>query len=251
MHFTQPLLAAGLLFGLTTFNAEAALTPYTSGGQNLVYSSVSDVTWTGDGNLLGTLEASDPNLVNSIISTIGSISDTPNWFDTPHNSYSGIHTLTTADFGDNGLVNWFGAQAYVSYLNTINYAGSRQWTLPGAGANPQSGYNQTGGQFGQLFYNELGGTAGNNIPNTANFTNEQVWAYWLGKEDASNPDGAWGFSTYSGYQYDGTTILKGDQLYAWAVSPGQVSAVPIPGAVWMFGSGLLGLLGLKRRGYAG
>ncbi|WP_426991129.1 PEP-CTERM sorting domain-containing protein [Methylomonas sp. CM2] len=28
-------------------------------------------------------------------------------------------------------------------------------------------------------------------------------------------------------------------------------AVPVPGAVWLFGTGLLGLLGLKRRGRAG
>lgn len=222
------------------------LTPYSSAGQSLVYSSVSDITWTGDANLLGTLEADNPNLIDTIISTIGSINDTPNYFDTPF--YSGHHLLSTADFGANGLVNWFGAQAYVSYLNTINYAGSNQWALPSAGASPQRGYNQTGTQFGQLFYDELGGTAYNNIPNTANFTNEQAYAYWPGTEYAFNSGVAWLFLTYGGYQdYD----FKDIQLYAWAVSPGQVSAVPVPGAVWLFGTGLLGLLGLKRRGHAG
>jgi hypothetical protein len=45
---------------------------------------------------------------------------------------------------------------------------------------------------------------------------------------------------------------KGKQGYAWAVSPGQVAAVvPVPGAVWLMGSGLLGLLASKRRGHAG
>lgn len=249
MRFNPPLLAAGLLLGLTTLNAEAALTPYTSGGQSLVYSSISDVTWTGDANLLGTLEASNPNLVSTIINTIVSISDTPNYYDTPTGSYSGTHTLTTNDFRDNGLVSWFGAQAYVRYLNTINYAGSNQWALPTAGANPQFGYNQTGGQFGQLFYNELGGAARGAIPNTANFTNEQAYAYWLGTEYAPSPNGAWDFYTDRGFQY--YIAYKNYPLYAWAVSPGQVSAVPVPGAVWLFGTGLLGLIGLKRRGHAG
>lgn len=33
----------------------------------------------------------------------------------------------------------------------------------------------------------------------------------------------------------------------WAVRDGDVAAVPLPGAVWLFGSGLLGLVGLARR----
>lgn len=242
MHFNQPLLAAGLLFSLTTLNAEAALTPYTYAGQSVVYSSVSDITWTADANLLGTLEASNPNLVSTIISTIGSIAhNTPSPYDTPANS--GHHPLTTDDFGANGLVSWFGAQAFVGYLNAINYAGSYQWTLAGAGTNPQFTWYETDGQFSQLFYSELGGTAGSAIPNTDNFANEQANAYWLNTEDGSVT--AWAFYTTNGFLH----YVDEDRLYyAWAVSPGQVSAVPVPGAVWLFGTGLLGLPGLKRRG---
>jgi|CXWL01.1.fsa_nt_gi hypothetical protein len=239
----KKLLAVGLLLGLTALNSEASLTAYTAAGnQSVVYSSVSNLTWTGDANLLGTLEASNPNLINTIISTIGSVTDTPNLYDTPANS--GSHTLSTADFGTGGYVSWFGAQAFTSYLNTINYAGSNQWALPSAGANPQAGSNQAGGQFGQLFYNELGGTAGGAIPNTANFTNEQAYAYWLGTEAALSPIYAWNFTTTNGIQ--GFTNKVG-LVFAWAVSPGQVSAVPVPGAIWLFGTGLVGLLGLKQR----
>jgi hypothetical protein len=211
----------------------------------VVYSSISNVTWTGDANLLGTLEASNPNLINTIISTIGSITDTPNLYDTPANS--GSYTLSAADFGANGLVSWFGAQAYTKYLNTINYAGSNQWALSSAGVNPQTGVNLSS-PLGQLFYNELGGVAGSAIPNTSNFTNEQASAYWSGTEYAPIPNLARYFSTSNGSQY---TTYKNVQLYAWAASPGQVSAVPVPGAIWLFGTGLLGLLGLKRRGHAG
>jgi hypothetical protein len=36
-----------------------------------------------------------------------------------------------------------------------------------------------------------------------------------------------------------------------ALGSGDVPAVPIPGALWLFGTGLVGLVGLKRRGRAG
>ncbi|WP_415879795.1 DUF1566 domain-containing protein [Methylomonas sp. TEB] len=230
MRINPPLLATGLLLSLTSLTAEATLTPYTSAGQSLVYSSVSNITWTGDANLLGTLEASNPNLVSTIISTIGSVTDTPNYYDTPE--YSGTHTLNPGDFPyNNGLVTWFGAQAFVGYLNAINYAGSQQWALPSASANPQTGYNQTGGHFGQLFYNELGGT-------------EQPYAYWSGTEYSSNANYVWVFGTSNGFQDYGH---KNSYFNVWTVNPGQVSAVPIPGAAWLFGTGLVGLHRLKRR----
>ncbi len=36
-------------------------------------------------------------------------------------------------------------------------------------------------------------------------------------------------------------------MYVWAVRDGDVAAVPLPGAVWLFGAGLAGLLGYGRR----
>ena len=38
-----------------------------------------------------------------------------------------------------------------------------------------------------------------------------------------------------------------DAAGAWAVQSGDVGAVPVPAAVWLFGSGLLGLVGVARR----
>lgn len=138
MRFKSPLLAAGLLLSLITHNAIAGLTAYTAAGnQRVVYDNVTDITWTGDANLYGTMHANNPDLVNTIIDTIGSISDTANHFDTPANS--GAHTLTSADF-DVNLLSWYGAQAFVKYLNSINYVGSQLWALPTVGANPQLGF---------------------------------------------------------------------------------------------------------------
>ncbi len=192
-------------------------------------------------------------MVNAIIAASPIINDTPNYWDTP--SDSGYHNVTSDDFSDTDLgeVSWFGAKAFTGYLNSINYAGSNHWALPSAGANPQNGYNQTGGQFGQLFYNELGGIAGSAMPDTANFTNvEDDGDYWLGTEYAPDPNLAWKFDTRDGLQFGNLASNKFVVgLSAWAVSPGQVAAVPIPGAVRLFGTGLFGLLGPKRRGHAG
>jgi len=274
MRINPPLLAAGLLLNLTTLTAEAALAPYSSAGQSLVYSSVSDVTWTGDANLLCSLITSQGynNVVNAIIAASPVITDTPNYYDGSYNNYdgensrpySGTYSITAGDFSANGLVSWFGAQAFVGYLNTINYAGSQQWALPSAGANPQGGFNQTGGQFGQLYYNELDalaypGTNGSDYGilhdgsyetygNAGPFANAQTSTYWSGTEYAPSPESTWVFNTDIGVEHTPSKLAR---LYAWAVSPGQVSAVPVPGAVWLFGTGLLGLLGLKRCGHAG
>lgn len=244
MQQAKTLLAVSLL-SLTTFTAQAVLTSNGNGG---VYSSLGNVTWTVDANLLGTMEAnpaSSATIIADIIAANGGvIHDTPNFYD----GYTGTYHLTAADFGANGLTNWFGAQAFVGYLSSVNYGNSSQWALPSAGSNPQVGLNQITSQLGNLFYNELGGTAGSAIPANANFINEQNNDYWSATEDASYSGGAWLFDAFFGNQYG---FGKNVQLYVWAVSPGNVSAVPVPGAVWLFGTGLVGLLGLRRRGNIG
>jgi len=244
MNVKPSLLATGLLFSLTTLNAEATLTTVDNGLG--VYSSVSNVTWTQDANLLGTLEANaisqygnDNSLITNIINASGGvIHDTPNDYD------NGTYTLTAADFGSGGTVDWWAGQAFVHYLDTQDYGGSSQWALPTS--NAVVGW-VNGSQLGELFYNELGGIRGSSIP-SGPFSNVQAYVYWSGTEYAANPLSAWGFVIGDGYQ---GTSSKYDQSYAWAVSPGQLSTVPVPGAVWLFGTGLLGLLGLKRRVHAG
>lgn len=249
MSYDKPLLAAGMLFSLVSLSAEASLTASLADAKSVVYSSVSNITWTGDANLLGTMMASQGYnaVVNAIIAASPSIYSTP--YNTPFGSSNGQHNVSSSDFfSSTGQASWFGAQAFVSYLNGISYAGSNQWALPSAGGNPHSGYNQTGTQFGDLFYNELGGTAGFTIPNTSYFTNEirQNSPYWTGTEYASSGMYAWDFNISGGYQ---VSDFKSNISYVWAVTPGNITAVPVPSAIWLFGTGIVGLLGPRGRSF--
>ena len=257
----KTLLAASLVFGLASFNAQATLTSETVNGQNLVYDSGNNTTWTQDANLLGTWEGayqstSYTNIVTAIINASGGvIHDTPNAYD------NGTYNLTAADFGSGGTVDWWAGQALVHYLNTQNYGGSSQWALP-TQPDQNYGYNITNSQLGELYYNELHATVypasnfgilGTGIFSDTSgsvgpFINAHTYAYWSGTEYAGSPSNIWYFDTSNGYH--GFSV-KDNQFYAWAVSPGNVAAVPVPGAVWLFGTGMLGLLGLKRRGHAG
>ena len=159
-----------------------------------------------------------------------------------------------------GIMNWGTAQSWIGAMNTTNYLGYNDWRLPttlqpDATCDSQSGsvsygLNCTGSELGHLFYNELGGVAGADIQTTNNsslglFSNVHSDAYWSGTEYALDPTGrVWIF----GFRYGGQdTYYKSDSWYALAVRSGDVAAVPVPAAVWLLGSGLLGLLGIAKR----
>ena len=239
------LLLALMGFSLTS-TVQAALI---ARGTDMVYDDVNNITWASDANLFQTQAASNPNLVSEIIAANGGvINDTPNVYDTVPNS--GTYTLTTADFNTStGQMSWWGAQAWA---NNLSLGGYTDWTLPTT-VPAVTGYNQTGSQMGDLFYNQLGGVANTSISTTHNafynlFSNVQSNVYWSSSEYAPYPYLAWNFITSNGFQ---ATTFKSFQFHAWAVRPGDVAAVPLPGAVWLFLSGLIGLMSLKLRRHNG
>lgn len=138
------------------------------------------------------------------------------------------------------------------YLNKTNYAGSNQWRLPTV-ANTSFGFNTptngttAGDELPELFYSELGGTAGSHIPFIAKFDNFENFLYWYGTEYAPDPIYAWNFITFGGNQYYGN---KDSQFYAWAVSSGQITPVPEADSVAMLlvGLGLVGGVVRRHRG---
>ncbi|MEQ1637850.1 MAG: DUF1566 domain-containing protein [Methylococcales bacterium] len=153
----------------------------------------------------------------------------------------------TSGFDADGRMDW---QSSNSWAAGLIYGGYSDWRLPTRPAGSSDGSNQTSSEMGHLFYNELGGVAQQSLAGTHNasynlFSNLQDSVYWTGPEDGVNA-GIFYFS--DGYQYHTT---KNDNMSAWAVRPGDVAVMPVPPAVWLLGSGLLGLLGLRRRGNIG
>ncbi len=111
-----------LLLGLSA-SAQAALYDR---GNGLIYDDQLNVTIMQDANLFKTLAGNDSSLVSNIISANnGVIHDTANVFD------GGTRTITSADFtASSGAMTWWGAQAFIGYLNNINYDGYNDWRLP-------------------------------------------------------------------------------------------------------------------------
>lgn len=232
MRHHKTIAVSGLAASLLALSAHADLS-LTGNGLG-IYDSGLNAVWSTDANLLGTFEHSQgaASFIDSIIGVSPTVTDG-----------SGMHTISAADFGthtpdsfsagDYGLADWWGAQAFVNYLNSVAYAGYGNWALP---ANDVAG--ATGGALGELFYNELGGTPGSlNLSNTP-FSNLQNYAYW-GSEVAGDPSQAGDLTTIYGFPgYAAKTAM----YYVLTIAP-----VPLPGAFLLFGSALAGLGLLRKR----
>jgi len=157
-----------------------------------------------------------------------------------------------ADANAAGLMNWVDANNWAANLDIDGITGWRLPTTmqPDASCSGQSnqgasfplqgfGTGCTGSEMGHLF-NVDGITAA--APGS--FSNVQSDFYWSGTEFAPVTNSAWFFNFDDGFQFIDS---KGSDLFAWAVQSGDVSTVPVPAAVWLFGSGLLGLVGVARR----
>ena len=123
-------------------------------------------------------------------------------------------------------MNWVDANAWAAGLDVDGVTG---WRLadtiqPDASCDLQSGdisrgFNCTGSEMGNLFYNVLGTSAGS-LPNTGPFSNVQSFFYWTATEYASDPDLAWLFNTNGGFQ---DRHIKPHAHFAWAVQSGDVA----------------------------
>ena len=151
-------------------------------------------------------------------------------------------------------MNWTTANQWAADLVV---GGNENWRLPSAfnfdSSGPCSGFNCTDSELGSLFYNVLGGIAGRPI-NQIHNSNYELFSnvmfnnnshYWTATGNADNTSWAWVIDMSSG-EVDRFNV-KTDLNLAWAVQSGDVSAVPVPAALWLFGSGLLGLVGVASR----
>ena len=228
---TRTILAtAALSIGLLSApGAHAALTSVL-GGQAINDTDL-NVTWVSNANLVAT---------NTFGLATG-VDLGPN---------AGVTNYGPSIINSNGTMTWGGALKWIAAMNAANYLNHNDWRLPTSDTCGGKNNSCPGSEMGHLFYSELGGVAGSDIATTHNanyklFSNFQPYAYWSGTEYAPRPTSAMFFYFTDGNQ--GFTGSKNERLYALAIRPGQVAAVPVPAAAWLFGSGLLGLVGIARR----
>lgn len=245
MKITQNLLTAACLLSATVANA--ALVPALSG--QVVNDTDLNIAWLSNANLAAS---------NTFGLQTG-IDLGPN---------PGVTNYGPSIINSNGTMTWGGALKWISAMNAANYLGYNNWRLPTvidtgtpgcdyaySGTDCGFNINTATSEMAHLYYDELGNLAsvdtaggwpqpGWGLVNTGPFTNLQSNLYWSGTEDAPITNYAWLFGFGDGAQGAG---YKSSNFYALAVRPGQVAAMPVPAAVWLFGSGLLGLIGMARR----
>ena len=195
------------------------------------YDTVLDITWLADANAAGT---------------------DMNW--TAANSWAAALSL-------NGISGW--RLPYISAVDgavydfSVSYDGSTDVSYNVSA--PGTIYaGSTGSELAHLFHNTLGNLGfcdpalatattcagpqtGWGLNNTGPFLNLGPELYWSGTEES--PSNRLGFDFNNGRQQ---VIAEGAfNVYAWAVHDGDVGAaiVPVPAALYLFGSGLLGLIG--------
>lgn len=198
----------------------------------------------------------------------GNLSTSEAYYDTSLN----ITWLANANYAGTTM-DWSTANAWAAGLNPYG-SGVTGWRLPTTVDVGNDGYTYTNlyqgvdygynitthSEMSHMFYVTLGDKAlystsgayqlGFGLSNTGPFTNVQSGFYWSATEYAPDTSVAWLFNFNLGNQpsYDKTY-----DLYAWAVKSGDVgiattaSTVPVPATAWLFGSGLLGLMGVARR----
>mgnify|MGYP003573512419 CR=1 FL=1 len=189
--------------------------------------------------------------------------------------YDTVLDITWAQTGPDGGLTWPDAKSYAAGLTLGGVSG---WRLPYASvaAGPgglvpigtpvdcstASEADCRDNEMGYMFYQNLGGTLGTSIdePNGGNDNRDlfpgllpnNVVSFWNDQDIETNGAATWVFD----FANDGSNVaiagsndsqLKSQSMGAWAVHDGNVSPVPVPAAVWLFGSGLLGLIGMARR----
>jgi len=149
-----------------------------------------------------------------------------------------------ADSNINGLMDWNTANTWAAGLTIGGVSG---WRLPSADVNGDGTVVDCNGggvagcadnEMGFLYWEE-GITTINQTP----FTDVRSGVYWSATGSSSDSSSAWALGFNMGQL---ATNSKTSTNYAWAVHDRDVSAVPVPAALWLFGSGLLGLIGISR-----
>ncbi len=215
----------GLVVGtVVTVSAEAALLgrlPATPGGTDYqaAYDDVLDITWVTDASLSGS-GTWEEQLAWADGFSLGGAKD---WRLASMSVSAGVPTGTTTS-----VVGCSSSTELACRDNELGYM--YYYNLTPSGDTPPTDLNTylTGDQ-----------TVGD-----VTLTGIQA-RYWSGTEFDS--ERAWVFDF--GFGIPGSVIAsyKYDNYYGWAVRSGDIALVPVPPAVWLFATGLMGLVGAAGR----
>ena len=154
---------------------------------------------------LGLSRASDASLIDNLDGTITQIRE------------DGSMLMWLQDFSlsgqspsafSGGRLRWDDA---VAWADQLSFAGHDDWRLPTAlnfdGSGPESGFNVTTSEFGNLYYLELGGTVGapdgtSHLATEGPFLNINFVNHWASDVFQPMPENRWGFGMGTGIQAD-------------------------------------------------
>jgi hypothetical protein len=181
------------------------------------------------------------------------------WYDyTYPGAFTHDYWVNAVNWADALSVN-FGGIIYNDWRLPLTTEGSHAFRYDGT---TTFGYNITSSELGHLYYIELdnvayydtlgnGPQAGYDVTKTGEFQQLRNYWYWSGTEVVGIPDAAYSFQ----FGTIGNPLKTGLQefasenndLVALAVRPGDVAPVPEPSTMLLLGSGLIGLLGLRKK----
>ena len=176
-----------------------------------------------------------------------------------YDTVQNITWLQDANYADTSGFNaggFFTSQsAAVSWASGLSFGGYDDWRLPFTSQPDPSCSRQTDPGNGFPLKGDLSGCTGSEMGHLMNgdgilrdssgpFSNVQGHYYWSQTLYAPDTSLAWSNRGLDGAQF--TFTANSGEYYAWAVRNGDVAAVPIPAAGWLFGSAL-GFLGWMRR----
>jgi hypothetical protein len=253
--FWEIMMKSFILYSISIFiffSAQSNAALISGLGGEVVYDTDRDITWISNANLATTNSfglAYDSNLGAH-----------PSDINT--NNYTGL-------INSDGRMNWSGAMFWIDGMNSENYLGHNDWRLPTAllPDGSECGGFCTESELGHLFYHEWGGSLSSGDSDLALFSNVMPSAFWTSTVSELSSNHVTDFTFRIGAQTD---IFKHSNIFALAVRDGNVStpstpsapsvpsvpslpatpapsAVPVPGAVWLFGSGVIGLFGIRKK----
>jgi hypothetical protein len=144
-----------------------------------------------------------------------------------------------------GDYSWDQARVWVAGLTVGGVSG---WRLPAASAPKPGNDSAIESQLGNL-YHALSQTSGG-LTNSGLFSNIEPVVYWTDTIDpiwGGVPGKAFAFSFITGYQGTAFINLPYSALAVHEGNIGAPSQTPIPGAIFLFAPGLVGLAIVKKK----